>query len=127
MAIYVTIIRGVDREIIVYHSVALGGGSLAYYVSYIMANKGPIRIYENGIDCPIVSIRRKRKYILFDEISGIYLNQSQDAKKKNVHKRQDILGMAFFLNGEHLVFSIPQTNKIVPILQELLKERWNEL
>ena len=128
VVIYATITKGMKKEMLIYALAICSTLSLVFYLGYLMANKGPIRIYENGIDYPLESIQRKRKYVPFDEIGGIFLNQSQDAAKKNVYKhRLEMSGMAFFVSGEWLFFSFPQTQKIVPILQELLEERWNEL
>ena len=111
----------------IYGDIGVIGIGFLLSLVYLMEKKGPIKIYENGIDYPTFFPPMKYEFILFSEMKGIYLSQSPMAKSKKVPIFKLRRGMTIITNEDHLFFSILQTKKVVPILRELLKNRWDEL
>ena len=102
---------------------------ISWIFLYRVGNHGPIFIYENGIDYPCESSSREYRYLPFEEMQAVFFNQTKKAKRnKRNHKRcKHIYGMSLFCFNRDHVLTINRMKKIIPVVQEHLKERWNEL
>jgi len=85
-----------------------------------------VRIHENGIDCPVDEIESKYRFFPFKSIRSVYFNQSSLLEEGERYRSSLMRGMVVLAEGRAFGFTISQTQNIVPVLQTLLKENWND-